>query len=163
MFVARLKPLKQSTSSGMPIVYQRITGRMARNPQVQSRVEPDTMDSISDYQEDNGDLSNSEATRRLIRRGLAEEGYNVAAPDGGTVRADLKRLENRQEQILDEMSTEGRVSLAGRVMLTLDLVFIAASVLFAPSATLGLAWPTVGGLLLILTFAVPSIARRVGL
>lgn len=49
---------------------------MARKPLLQSRVEHATKEAVEDYAENN-DLSQSEAVRRLIQSGLAQEGYNV--------------------------------------------------------------------------------------
>jgi hypothetical protein len=50
---------------------------------VQTRVEPDTKSQIDEYAEDR-DIGDAEALRRLIRSGLANEGYPVTATDGGT-------------------------------------------------------------------------------
>jgi hypothetical protein len=50
-----------------------------------TRVEPDTNEAIEKYRED-FDLGESEALRRLIRAGLASEGYSLAG-DSGNVRS----------------------------------------------------------------------------
>lgn len=47
-----------------------------------TRVDPDTKRAVEKYQEEN-DLGQSEALRRLIRSGLAAEGHPVTAADGG--------------------------------------------------------------------------------
>lgn len=47
---------------------------------IQTRADGDTVDQIENYREDH-DVSNSEAMRRLIRRGLEAEGYRGEADD----------------------------------------------------------------------------------
>lgn len=49
---------------------------MGRNPQVQTRLPNDTYDRLTEYQEDNN-ISQSEATRRLIQSGLDAETDDV--------------------------------------------------------------------------------------
>jgi hypothetical protein len=62
---------------------------MGRNPLAQARVEPATKSAIEDYAERH-DLSQSEATRKLIQDGLAREGYRT---DG--TQSPLARLASR--------------------------------------------------------------------
>jgi hypothetical protein len=47
---------------------------------IQTRADGDTVDQIENYREDH-DVSNSEAMRRLIRRGLEAEGYRGETDD----------------------------------------------------------------------------------
>ena len=65
------------------------------------RVDPETKDALSEYA-DERDVSNSEAGRRMLRAGLSQNGYNIAAADGmGTgqleeLRHELNEMERRQ-------------------------------------------------------------------
>lgn len=45
---------------------------------LQTRADSDTVEQVQDYQEDR-DISDSEAVRRLLRRGLQAEGYRPTA------------------------------------------------------------------------------------
>lgn len=73
---------------------------MARE-RVQTRCDPATVEQIEDYA-DEIDESKSESVRQLIRAGLADRGYQIAAADGmGTGQLDelanqLTEIEHRQ-------------------------------------------------------------------
>lgn len=65
--------------------------------QVQARADSDTVRAMEEYAEER-DITRSEAIRRLLRQSLAQEGYGVAAADGGMVDA-VENLEERIDEI----------------------------------------------------------------
>lgn len=64
-----------------------------------ARVAADTEEEIEKYAEDR-DLSTADATRRLVRNGLAVEGYPVTAADGGTTHETHQRLDQLENRLL---------------------------------------------------------------
>jgi hypothetical protein len=87
------------------MVNRTLKPHMARKPLVSTRVEHDTKDAIDAYTDSlDDDISDSEATRHLLRAGLAEKGYPVAAADGGRVRTiedtTLEKLGSRDTVLL---------------------------------------------------------------
>jgi antitoxin component of RelBE/YafQ-DinJ toxin-antitoxin module len=66
---------------------------MATKQQIFTRVDPDVKEEIENYCDDRG-VTQSEAVRRFVNRGLANEGYPVPATDGGSIRNDLNKLDN---------------------------------------------------------------------
>jgi hypothetical protein len=119
---------------------------------VQTRVDPDTEASITEYAEER-EIGNSEAVRRLIRTGLAAEGYPVATADGGP-QTPLERLASRWT-----------VGLGGLILMVGGFLLIPAATLAAGGspapafALMGLGGILMGaGVSLILTAAVAQVA-----
>lgn len=107
---------------------------MARKPKIQTRVERDTKDAIDTYTDDHDDLSQSEAVRHLIRAGLAQKGYPVAAADGGRVRSV-------EDTTLEKLAAPRTMRVAAGLML-LSGVFMVFSTWFAQG---GMFWPALVG------------------
>lgn len=84
--------------------------RMARKKQVQTRIPVDTKEQLEEYQEER-ELSQADAVRRLINIGLAEEGHPVAKADGGSGET---WLEKRRRQL----ARVGELSAAATVIST---------------------------------------------
>jgi hypothetical protein len=116
---------------------------------IQTRVEPDTEHQIDKYAEDR-DIGESEAIRRLIRSGLAAEGYPVTFADGGR----LNRIAST------------RTVLGGAVVLLLGVGLLAIAATGATGGSIGLALAMLGlatvtmllGLLTMLAAVVANIA-----
>jgi hypothetical protein len=115
---------------------------MGRKPKIQCRIERDTNEAIEDYIENQPeDISQSEAVRHLLRAGLAEKGYPVAAADG---RGPTSRTERTKETVfgwLERSVYAMMVLLAG--MLVTGGSAIAFGTTPVPFAWLGLATFTV--------------------
>jgi len=63
---------------------------MAKEP-ITTRLDTDTKTEVDNYADDH-DIGQTEATRRLIRAGLAAEGHPVATADGGAEPGMVERL-----------------------------------------------------------------------
>lgn len=105
---------------------------MARKPKIQTRVERDTKDAIDAFNEDHADLSQSEAVRHLIRAGLAEKGYPVAAADGG------------DRDLLETIAAPRTIGV-GTAFMLLGGVFMLLGAWFAQG---GMMWPALISVLL---------------
>lgn len=95
------------------------------------RVDPETKDALVEYA-DERDVSNSEAGRRMLRAGLTQNGYNIAAADGvGTVaeieklRNDLTQMEQRQVELAEQR--EQRIKRQWLTTAGIAVLFVAAS------------------------------------
>jgi hypothetical protein len=75
---------------------------------VQTRVEPDTQEQIQAYQ-DEKDIGQAEALRRLIKTGLATEGHPVDESDSGGT--PLDRLSKRLIGLATMLLTIGAIGL----------------------------------------------------
>ena len=65
---------------------------------VQTRADGDTVEALEEFAEES-DITRSEAIRRLLRSGLAQQGHPVKAADGSGQLADrLEAIENRQAE-----------------------------------------------------------------
>jgi len=65
---------------------------------VQTRADGDTVEALEEFAEES-DITRSEAIRRLLRSGLAQQGHPVKATDGAGQLADrLEAIENRQAE-----------------------------------------------------------------
>ena len=103
------------------------------------RVDPETKDALTEYAEER-DVSNSEAGRRMLRAGLSQNGYNIAAADGvGTVaeieklRNDLSKMEQRQVELAEKR--EQRIKRQWLTTAGIAVLFVALSQFgTAPSA-----------------------------
>lgn len=110
---------------------------MGRKPKIQVRVERDTKDAIDAYVSDNEDMGEPEAIRSLIRAGLAQKDYPVAAADGGT---PIEKIASPQTmQLAGSIMLVGVASFAGATMVptvaaTVALVAVGAVLLAAGSA-----------------------------
>jgi len=107
---------------------------MAKEP-ITTRLDTDTKQEVQDYADDR-DIGQTEATRRLIRAGLAAEGYPVATTDGGDP-GPLERLADR------------RTAATGALLLALSLIPLWTA---ATAATAG---TTTGALLALGLTAIP--------
>jgi hypothetical protein len=68
---------------------------MGKKKRAQTRLDPDTKQRVDDYCREKG-LSESEAVRRLVERGLVDEGYVETAPGArGSVRDEIQELNGR--------------------------------------------------------------------
>jgi len=117
------------------------------------RVDPETKDAISEYA-DERDVSKSEAGRRMIRAGLSQNGYNIAAADGvGTVgeieklRDELGEMEQRQVELAERR--EQRIKRQWLTTAGIAVVFVAVSQLDTAPTTL-----VVGGGVIVLAAVV---------
>jgi hypothetical protein len=115
---------------------------MARKPLIQTRVERDTNEAIEDYIDNQPeDISQSEAVRHLLRAGLEQKGYPVAAADG---RGPTSRVERTKETVFGWLE---RSLYAIVVLLAGMLVTGGSAIAFGttpmPFAWLGLATFTV--------------------
>ena len=87
---------------------------------VQARCDEDITDALKHYADDRG-ISKSEAVRRMVRQGLARNGYEITAADGiGTagedieeIRAELGEIERRQLEIAEQREQRIRRTWAG--------------------------------------------------
>jgi len=100
----------------------------------QTRLDDDDAERVDEYTEDRG-INQSEAVRRLVRAGLAQEGYPVTATDGAGQIADrLEAIEARQAE------QEQADKLHTAALLT-GLLYIVATVTLGLS---GLIWAVAG-------------------
>jgi hypothetical protein len=105
---------------------------MAKEP-ITTRLDADTKQEVENYAEDHG-IGQTEAARRLIRSGLADEGYPVAAADGGGTNT---------ETFLERLASE-RVMNLGALLIAVALgTFIVAP---SPPLAIGLLAVCVGAL-----------------
>lgn len=116
---------------------------------VQTRVEPDTQQQINEYAEER-DIGDAEAVRRLIRSGLANEGYPVTAADGGT------------RTFLEQLAAPRSMMFAGLLM-TLSAVLMAATVPLASSSLAAAFVTLVLGTVTMTLAAAVVVAAAVGL
>jgi hypothetical protein len=107
---------------------------MPRKKQVQTRIASDTNDQLERYQEER-DISQADAVRRLIRSGLANEGYPVAATDGGSARSI-------EDTTLEKIGSPRTIGIATAIML-LGFGFMLLGAWFAQS---NLWWPALASL-----------------
>jgi len=75
-----------------------LTSLMAKEP-ITTRLDTDTKTEVDNYADDH-DIGQTEATRRLIRAGLAAEGHPVATADGGAEPGPLERLATQRTTTL---------------------------------------------------------------
>lgn len=122
---------------------------MAKKDRVQTRLDADDIRRVEDYQRDH-DITESEAVRRLVQRGLLEEGYTDAAPGAtGSVRDDLENINQGLASI--------RRSIAG---VFVAVVYTAAALLaprLVESSLLINTGLTVIGVLLIIALSVTDV------
>lgn len=86
---------------------------------VQARCDEDITDALKHYAEDRG-ISKSEAVRRMVRQGLARNGYEITAADGiGTsdedieeIRNELGEIEQRQLEIANQHERQQQLLLS---------------------------------------------------
>ena len=65
---------------------------------IQTRADGDTVEALEEFAEES-DITRSEAIRRLVRSGLAQQGHPVKAADGsGQLTDRLDRLEAEQQR-----------------------------------------------------------------
>jgi len=95
---------------------------------VQTRADADTVETLEAFAEEQ-DITRSEAIRRLIRTGLAQEGHPVAATDGAG------QLTNRLEAIEARQAEQERADRLHTAALLTGLLYIVATL------TLGLSGP----------------------
>lgn len=113
---------------------------MARKPLLQARVEHTTKDAVDNYADEN-DLSQSEAVRRLIHHGLADEGYNAAG----------------DRNWLERLASTGTMTIAAVVgLLAVGLSGLAA--LLADASLAAAVVALVGGFILLVSMAVITTA-----
>lgn len=93
---------------------------MGNKEQIHTRVDPDMKNQISEYQGDR-DVTQSEAVRRLLQRGLAEEGYPVSAADGGTIRDELGELDSNLGEVRNDLHR-------GRFGILLAVAYLAVAI-----------------------------------
>jgi hypothetical protein len=122
---------------------------MAKKDRVQTRLDADDIRRVEDYQRDR-DITESEAVRRLVQRGLLEEGYTDAAPGAAaSVRDDLENI------------NEGLASIRRSVAGVFVAVVYTAAALLAPrlveSTLIVNAGLTVIGLILIIGLSVTDV------
>lgn len=122
---------------------------MPKKDRVQTRLDADDIHRVEDYQRDH-DITESEAVRRLVQRGLLEEGYTDAAPGAAaSVRDDLENI------------NEGLASIRRSIAGVFVAVVYTAAALLAPrlvessvAVNIGL---TVIGLLLIIGLSLTDV------
>lgn len=101
---------------------------------IQTRADADTIEALEAFAEER-DITRSEAIRRLIRTGLAQEGHPVAATDGAGQLADrLEAIETRQAEREQAERLQTLALLAG-------LAYLVATLTLGLS---GLLWAAVG-------------------
>ena len=131
---------------------------MARE-RVQTRCDAATVEQIDDFA-DEQELSKSEAVRRLVRTGLAENGYQIAVADGmGTgqlseLAEQLDRVEQRQAARANQRE---RLDVALNVSILSGLSYIVAVVGLGASGPL---WTAVGVMAVVSIVAAQLWARR---
>lgn len=122
---------------------------MAKKDRVQTRLDPDDIRRVEDYRRDH-DITESEAIRRLIQRGLLDEGYTESAPGAsGSVRDDLQEINQGIASV--------RRSIAG---VFVAVVYTAAALLaprFVESSIAVNATLTVIGILLIIGLSLTDV------
>jgi hypothetical protein len=111
---------------------------------VGTRLTPQTKRQFDEYQDEN-ELSNSQALRRLVREGLATEGYREqrATPDGGEVMDRLDELSRQQEEMAQQQESAQQL----RTVATLaGIAYIAVTVGLSMSSVL---WGALGIVLVV--------------
>ena len=101
---------------------------------VQTRADADTVETLEAFAEER-DITRSEAIRRLIRTGLAQEGHPVAATDGAG------QLTNRLEAIEARQAEQENADKLHTAALLTGLLYIVATVTLGLS---GLIWAVAG-------------------
>lgn len=118
---------------------------------IQTRADGDTVEALEEFAEES-DITRSEAIRRLLRSGLAQQGHPVKATDGAGQLADrLEAIENRQA----EREHAERLHTAALVV---GLAYIVATL------TLGLSgpiWAVTGILAVVAVFAATYLTNQV--
>jgi hypothetical protein len=120
---------------------------MGRKPKIQCRIERDTDEAIQRYCDDlDGDVSQSEAVRHLLRAGLAAKGHPVAATDGGD--DFLERLASERTAASGAVCTflsgvsligAGELAQLGGFYGALLLLFASVTFLIAAAGLIGVA------------------------
>lgn len=95
---------------------------MARE-KVQTRCDPDTVESIETYADDR-EISKSEATRRLLRVALDAEGYDSPVSVGGE---NIERLAKREGYVTARMNPT--IRLIGGILIALALLALFVTVI----------------------------------
>lgn len=113
---------------------------MDRKPKVQTRIPADLKDRLDEYQEDR-DISQADAVRRLVRVGLDRE--QQAVPDGGAVMTRLEQIETKQDQITERREITQRRQTASIIV---GLAYIGITILGSVS---GILWTAFGAVLLL--------------
>jgi len=115
---------------------------MARE-RVQTRCDAATVEQIDDFA-DEQELSKSEAVRRLVRTGLAENGYQIAVADGmgtGQLSELAEQLDSIEQRQAARANQRDRLDVAMNVSILSGLSYIVAVVGLGASGPL---WTAVG-------------------
>jgi hypothetical protein len=115
---------------------------MAKEP-LTTRLDADTKQQVEEYANEH-DIGQTEAARRLIRAGLAEEGYPVAATDGGA------------KTLLERLAAPSTVML-GSVFLLVSAGLMALAGLLASNGSFAGAFVTLGLSTVLMLLAVGTI------
>jgi len=115
---------------------------MAKEP-ITTRLDADTKQQVENYADEH-DIGQTEAARRLIRAGLAEEGYPVAATDGGA------------KTLLERIAAPSTVML-GSVFLLVSAGLMGLAGVLASNGTFAGAFVTLGLSTVLMLLAVGTI------
>ena len=131
---------------------------MARE-RVQTRCDAATVEQIDDFA-DEQELSKSEAVRRLVRTGLAENGYQIAVADGmgtGQLSELAEQLDTIEQRQAARANQRERLDVAMNVSLVAGLSYIVAVAGLGASGPL---WTVVGVMAVVSIVAAQLWARR---
>lgn len=104
------------------------------NPRYQTRLQPPYSEMVDEYSEDN-DIGQSEAVRRLIKRGLQAEGYVTLPTDTHPGRGFVERLASAKTALLGAvLFVLGGIALLGAGYLVSSSVYLAFGLLFFSGA-----------------------------
>jgi hypothetical protein len=125
---------RKQICSGIPKGYRPLNAFMGRKPKIQCRIERDTNEAIEEYIENQPEeISQSEAVRHLLRAGLAEKGYPVAAADG---RGPTTRTERAKETVYGWLER----SVYAMVVLLAGMLVTGGSAIAFGTAPMPFAW-----------------------
>jgi len=112
-------------------------GKKPKKEALTTRVTKNEYDEFQSYCNEN-ELSQADALRKFVRRGLANEGRDVTATDGGAVAEQLDELQAQQREVQKE---QRRSSLRQTTALMFGLLYIGIEFQYDPN---GLVWPLAG-------------------